>query len=221
MIYLFTNSNLKLVNIARLTAAKAVDDARETTKQREAKRAFRAECVVQLKRMNRVEGNPPIHLSGPNAINYGDIAKYMGTKRRIVDVNPDLANRLAATEGGTVLNSSGGGGKVKVAVRLSDSSYSAVQSGISFLYRQCGRERTTEIKDGMALYCKGSKRKGRQLKQDLGLAISEGKKPMSRDVYSYLANKMLVSKKKEHIFSHLFLLLDWYVLFYFVFCVSN
>ena len=221
MIYLFTNSNDKLVDIAGLRVAKAVDDARETTKQREAKRAFRAECVVQLKRMNRVEGNPPIHLSGPNAINYGDIAKYMGTKRRIVDVNPDLANRLAATEGGTVLNSSGGGGKVKVAVRLSDSSYSAVQSGISFLYRQCGQERTTEIKDGMALYCKGSKRKGRQLKQDLGLAISEGKKPMSRDVYSYLANKMLVSKKKEHIFSHLFLLLDWYVLFYFIFCVPN
>ena len=46
MIYLFTNSNLKLVNIARLTAAKAVDDARQTTKQREANRAFRAECVV-------------------------------------------------------------------------------------------------------------------------------------------------------------------------------
>ena len=126
MIYLFTNSNLKLVNIARLTAAKEVDDARQTTKQREAKRAFRAECVVQLKRMNRIEGNPPIHLSGPNAINYEDIAKYMGTKQRIVDVDPDLANRLAATDGAAVLNSASGRGKVKVVVRLSDSSYSAV-----------------------------------------------------------------------------------------------
>ena len=221
MIYLFTNSNSKLVNIAPLTAAKMVDDARATRKQREAKRAFRKECGQQLRRMNRVEGNPPIHLAGPNAINYNDIAKYMGTKRRIVDVDPDLANRLAATEGAAVLNSAGGRGKVKVAVRLSDSSYSAVQSGISFLYRQCGLERTTEIKEGLALYCKGSKRKGRQLKQDLGLAISEGKKPMSREVYSFLAKKMFASKKKEHIFSHLFLLLDWCVLFYFPFFCTN
>ena len=70
-----------------------------------------------------------------NAINYENIAKYMGTKRKIVDVDPDLANRLAATEGAAVLNRAGGRGKVKVNVRLSDSSYSAVQSGISFLYR--------------------------------------------------------------------------------------
>ena len=80
MIYLFTNSNRKLVNTAKLRAAKRMDDARETEKQREAKKYFRAECVVQLERMNRVEEKPPIHLSGPNAINYGDIAKYMGTK---------------------------------------------------------------------------------------------------------------------------------------------
>ena len=221
MIYLFTNSNRKLVFIRKLRAAKKMDDARETEKQREAKKYFRAECVVQLKRMNRVEGNPPIHLSGKNAINYEDIAKYMGTKRKIVDVDPDLANRLAATEGAAVLNRAGGRGKVKVAVRLSDSSYSAVQSGISFLYRQCGLERTTEIKEGLALYCKGSKRKGRQLKQDLGLAISEGKKPMSREVFSFLAKKMFVSKKKEHIFSHLFLLLDWCVLFHFIYFLRN
>ena len=97
MIYLFTNSNRKLVYIRKLRAAKRMDDARETEKQRKAKKHFRAECVVQLKRMNRVEGNPPIHLSGPNAINYEDIAKYMGTKRKIVDIDPDLANRLAAT----------------------------------------------------------------------------------------------------------------------------
>ena len=209
MIYLFSNSVHKLVDTAPLIEGKAIDDARRTAKQREARRAFRAACTMQLKRMNRVEQNPPIFLSGPNAITYDDIAKYMGTKRRIVSVDPDLANRLAAEEGASVVNRAGGRGKVKVAVRLSDSSYSAVQSAISFLYRQCGLERPIEIKDGLALYCKGSKRKGRQLKQSLGLVISEGKKPMSKEVYSFLAKKMFISKKKEHIFSHLFLLLDW------------
>ena len=209
MLWLFTHSHCKLVNIEPLRAAKLIDDGKRTAKQREAKKDFRAACAVQLKRMNRIEQNSPIHVAGPNAILYEDIAQYMGSKRKIVNVDPDLANRLAAEEGAAVVNSAGGRGKIKVAVRLSDSSYSAVQSGISFLYRQCGLERSTEIKEGMALYCKGSKRKGRQLKQSLGLVISEGKKPMSREVYSFIANKMFKSKKKEHIFSHVFLLLDW------------
>ena len=70
-------------------------------------------------------------------------------------------------------------------------------------------KRTTEIKEGMLVYYKGSKRKGRHLKQSLGLVISEGKKPMSREVYSFIAKKMFISEKREHIFNHLFLLLDW------------
>ena len=64
------------------------------------------------------------------------------------------------------------------------------------------------MKAGISLYCKGSKRKGRQLKQDLGLEISEGKKPMSQEVFSSSAKKLFTSKKKEHIFAHLFLILD-------------
>ena len=61
----------------------------------------------------------------------------------------------------------------------------------------------------MSLYYKGSKRKGRKLKQDLGLEITEGKKAMSKNVYSFLAEKMFHSRETEHIFAHLFLLLDW------------
>ena len=115
----------------------------------------------QLRRMNPVKGNAPKHLSRPNAIVYEDIARYMGTKQRIVSVDPELANQLTAEEGASVVNGAGDGGRIRVAVQLSDSTYSAVQSAISFLYRQCGHERPTEIKDGPALYCKGSKRKRR------------------------------------------------------------
>ena len=208
MLYLYVNLVHKLVSIEELDLAAAQDALRRTPKQRAAKKFMRNECLRQLVLMNRTEKNSPIHLSGPSAIVYEDIANYMGTKRKVVEVDPDLANRLAAEEGAEVINNIGGG-KIKVCVRLSDSSYSGIQSGISFLYRQSGMERTVEIKEGMSLYCKGSKRKGRQLKQSLGLAISEGKKPMSREVYSFIAKKMFESGKREHIFSHLFLLLDW------------
>ena len=208
MLYLYVNLEHKLVSSEELDLAAAQDALRGTPKQRAAKKFIRNECLRQLLLMNRTENNSPIHLSGPSQIVYEDITNYMGTKRKVVEVDPDLANRLAAEEGAEVINNIGGG-KIKVCVRLSDSSYSAIQSGISYLYRQSGVERTTEIKEGMSLYCKGSKRKGRQLKQSLGLAITEGKKPMSREVYSFIAKKMFQSEKREHIFSHLFLLLDW------------
>ena len=143
MIWLFTHLPSKLVCIKPLTAAKLIDDSKRTTKQREVKRDLRAACQDQLKQMNRIEKNSPIHISGPCRILYEDIAKFMGSKRKIVEVDPELANRLAAEEGASVLNSAGGRWKIKVVVRLSDSSYSAIQSGISFLYRQCGLKRST------------------------------------------------------------------------------
>ena len=176
MLYLFTNPNHKLVNTVPLTVVKAVDDAKSTTKQQqEAKIAFMVVCVVQLKTMNQIQGNPELHLSGNNTIKYEDIAKYMGTKQRISDVDLDLANQLVATEGATVVNGAVGRGKVKVVVCLSNISYRAVQSGISFLYRQCVLERTAEIKHGLVLHSKGPKRKSRQLEQDLRLTIRNGK----------------------------------------------
>ena len=179
ILYLYVNLKHKLVSSEELDLAVAQDALRGTPKQRAAKKFIRNECLRQLILMNRTENNSPIHLSGPSAIVYEDIVNYMGTKRKVVEVDQYLADILLAEEGAEVVNSIGGS-KIKVCVRLSDSSYSAIQSGILILYRQSGMERTVDIKEGMSMYCKGSKRKGRQLKQSLGLAISEGKKPMSR-----------------------------------------
>ena len=119
-------------------------------------------------------------------------------------VNDGLADVLTQNEGGADLEAI-----VGVAVRLGGSTYSAIQISIYFLYRQSGIERPAELKGGISLCCKGSKRKGRQLKQDIGLEISEGKKQMNQDFFSFLANKFFTSKKKEHIFARLFLILYW------------
>lgn len=43
----------------------------------------------------------------------------------------------------------------------------------------------------------------------MGLKIEEGKKPLSLEVYEFLAKEFYYSKKKEHIFGHLFFVLDW------------
>ena len=92
MVGLFSHSHCKLVNIEPLRAAKLIDDGEQATKQREAKSEFRVACVVQLKQMNQTENNSSIHVSGPNAILYENIAKYTGSKRKVVSVDLDLEN---------------------------------------------------------------------------------------------------------------------------------
>ena len=223
IIFLFDSHPSLLVHLEELRAANAIDLLAPLPVQRVRTQATRtpatpavrprkrlkALCRAQMESINRQEHNSPIRLSGENCLTYDHIAQFMNTKRKVLTVNADVAARLAAEEGNTMEGNADDSNQVKVAVRLGDSSYSAVQSAISFLFRQSGVERSAEVKGGVSLYCKGSKRKGRKLKQDLGLEISEGKKPMSKEVYSFLARKLFESREAEHLFAHLFLVLDW------------
>ena len=86
---------------------------------------------------------------------YNDIVKFMGTKRRIVTVNIDLAANVLNDGSADVSTQNEVGSyleaRVDVAVRLGDSTYSAIQSAISFLYRQSGIERPEELKGGVRM----------------------------------------------------------------------
>lgn len=137
MVWLFSHLHYKIVNMEPLRAAKLIDDGKRHDKTTGGKEKIRAACSVQLKQMNGIEHNSPIHISGPNAFVYEDITKHMGSKQKIVNVDIDLANQLAAEEGAAMVNSTGCSGEVKITVRLSDSSYCAMESEISFICRQC------------------------------------------------------------------------------------
>jgi len=100
--------------------------------------------------------------------------------------------------------------KVEVILPLGTSTYTKIQSSISFLYRECKMILPKEIQNSLSKYIKGSKRMGRKMKQCLALKITEGKKVMTREVYTFLCKLLLVSDKKEHLFAHLFSALDWY-----------
>ena len=92
-------------------------------------------------------------------------------------------------------------GKLEVAVSLSDSAYTNVQSAIAFIFRQCEIKRPDGITDRISLYCKGSKRRGKKLKQELGLDLSEGKKTTSFEVFEFLSKQLFVSKSNDSIFA--------------------
>ena len=78
-------------------------------------------------------------------------------------------------------------GDVYVAVRCSNYVYTGIGNAIAFLYRQCGIERPAKLNDSISLYCKGSKHRGATIKQQLVLKITDGKRPMSFEVYKFIA----------------------------------
>ena len=84
---------------------------------------------------------------------------------------------------------SGGRGNIDVSVWLGYISYSLVQIRISYLYRHYDIEWPAHFKAGISSYYKVLKRKGRSLVQYIGLEITEGKKPITLQVYTYLAKR--------------------------------
>ena len=192
IIFLFDSHPILLIDLEVLRQANVIDlnlPVQRTQKN------LNVMCHTLIECINRKEHNYLIRLIRDGSLIYDRIAAFMNTKRRVITVNVDIAARLAAEDENMLQGNTDSNNQVKVAVRLGDSSYSAVQSTVLFLFRQSGVEQSAEVKGGVNLYCKGSKIKGRKLKQDLGLEIKDGKNPMSKEVYSFLAKKYLLAER--------------------------
>ena len=66
-----------------------------------------------------------------------------------------------------------------------------------------------QMQDNLKMLLAGKRRAGLKEKEGLGLSITEGKRPLSQEAYELLAKTLFFSEKKEHIFAHVFLVLDW------------
>jgi len=100
-------------------------------------------------------------------------------------------------------------GKVKVAVQQSISSYESIRSSINYIFRMCQVHMPKLMQDNLKMLLARKRRVGLKEKQGLGLSITEGKKTLSQEAYELLAKTLFHSEKKEHIFGHVFLVLDW------------
>ena len=90
----------------------------------------------------------------------------MNKKGQMVKVDADATKSMLNHVGNEILEgATDDNRKVEVAVCLSDSAYTNVQSAIAFIFRQCGIKRPDAIIDLISLYCKGSKYRGNKLKQ--------------------------------------------------------
>jgi hypothetical protein len=164
-------------------------------------------------------------------LTYDDISDFMMTKHKIVKVDKNLAfefkdalarsdenedeNGVSDTDGvqqrDLILNEDevDEDGQVNVMIRLEASTYEGIRSAIAFLYRESGVLMPENMNSSLALYIKGSRRMNRLAKQTLGLKIVEGKKHMTLSVYKTIASILFESSELEHIFAHLFFILDW------------
>jgi len=129
MLFLFDSHPLLLVDLEELREESLIG-----------RKDLKLKCKKLIESISRTEHNSPIRLTGDDSLTYNHIASFMNTKRRVITVNADVAARMAAEEGNTLDGNPNEENQVKVAVRLGDSSYSAVKSAVSFLYRQSGFE---------------------------------------------------------------------------------
>ena len=100
-------------------------------------------------------------------------------------------------------------GKVEVNVQQSISSYESIRSAIGYIYKMSRISMPQHMQDHLRIFIAGKRRAGIKEKEELGLTINEGKKPLSQDAYELISKTFFFSEKKEHVFAHVFLVLDW------------
>jgi len=207
MMHLFDTSQCKLVHLEELVDAHESDILLPPRSQKK-RSNLKKECKRQTEAMSRDLKNPPTWLEGSNTLNYDDMSRCMNAKKTIARADKQLAMRInaendAGDDNNNMCNT------VKVAARCSGSACTQIASSTTFLHREAGTDRLQELKDRVSVCCKGSKRRGRRLKQNLGLKMREGKKELSFRCFKWIAKKLLESDKKEDVFNHAFFLLDW------------
>ena len=99
--------------------------------------------------------------------------------------------------------------KIEVSVQQSISSYESIRSSIGYIYKMCRIPMPKQMQNNLKMLLAGKRRAGLKEKEQLGLTITEGKRPLSQEAYELLAKTLFFSEKKEHIFAHIFLVLDW------------
>jgi len=204
-----------------LETADAKDKALVNPRTKARRPNLYAAAKLELNKMTRTDdgSTSPIILKGTQQLTYADIASFMGTKKKKVTVSSALAQRSrqgsapavapAATVPAAVAVPAAESSTTSAFVRCSDSTYNAIRNAVTFLYTESNNIVPSDMKTSLSRYAKGSKRLSRKLKQNLGLKLTEGKAAMSKKVYTFLAQYLFKSRKQEHIFAHMFLILDW------------
>ena len=110
--------------------------------RRKQRKFLKSHCKLLLDKMNCSSKKTPIKLEGAGCLMYNSIVEFMGTKISILNVNIELEKNYVNGGATDVLtryeDRADLEARMDVAVRLGDSTSSAIQSAIYFLYHQSG-----------------------------------------------------------------------------------
>jgi hypothetical protein len=179
------------------------------------RRFLRQYCHTVLNKVKPARnGEPhgsPIKIEGEGALSYEIVRDYMATKRNVNLVDRDSAEEYLKFigSGQEITEEMIIDGKVPVYTQQSASQYDGIRSALSSLYTTARVMMPKQMKKELSTFIAGLERTGLHEKQSLGLKLAEGKKPISQKAYELLAKALFESGKKEDIFAHLFLVLDW------------
>ena len=179
------------------------------------RRHFRASCKMHLARMKpSISGsthNSPIVIQGENALTYEVIREFMMEKKKSAVISEETVKSFLKKmkKDTNVSEEQKIDGKVEVSVQQSISSYESIRSAIGYIYKMCRIQMPQHMQDHLRIFIAGKRRAGIKEKEELGLTITEGKRPLSQQAYELLAKTMFFSERKEHVFAHVFLVLDW------------
>lgn len=190
-------------------------------------RKFIKQLVSEIKGVEKDgdQHNSPIKIDGDGMITYSLIRDYMCTKKNMVVTEKSSAEKYLAKIGKEAREEYDvtiddedvdENGMVKIYTHQSSSQYGGIRSAIAYIFKLACIRMPEELSHRLSKYIAGMDRTILTEKEQLGLSLSEGKKPMCIDAYKLLAGHLFQSKNKRDVFAHLFLVLDWYVKLYFI-----
>ena len=99
-----------------------------------------------------------------------------------------------------------------MAICLNTSAFDGATSSLTHIYTECGLDKHEASKDLWAklkVYKAGSRRTSAREKKELGLSTVEGKIHLPFAAYRLFARILFERPKLEHIYAHIFFVLEW------------
>ena len=155
----------------------------------------------------------PIIIAGEDALTYDSIRDFMMGRKKSVSIRGETVKEYMKKVNKNPIeftdNHFDEQGKVGVSVQQSQSSYEGIRSAVAWIYKMARTPMPETMRSHLSVFIAGKQRTGLKEKENLGLSLSDGKKALGREAFELIAKTLFVSEQKEHIFTHLFFVLDW------------
>ena len=176
--------------VNQLSAAVEEDQAEPTERKRADRKHFRNAVKDTIAVIDRHD--PDTFPFYADRLNFAIFTRFMNTRKKAINVQIEGTDQFEEVPG-----------------YLSKSMYDGMRSALMHMYRLMGVQMDPTFQKLLAQYVKGLKRVVAENKKNTGQKLTEGKRPMSREVYKKICDILIKGESDEFLFAHCFLTLEW------------